>query len=102
MAKELFYLRHKIDQELYVYLEIGETWEDSFMMEFRVYEIAPHFIRTGALYENRNVLIAFKYIAITPLLDVKRDKKLEWMPITPDSQLEYVVKNFIEANKRTN
>ena len=102
MAKEIYYLRHKVDQELYVYLEIGETWEASIIMEFRIPEIAPHFIKTGALYENRNILIAFKYIAISPLAEIMSDKKYEWKPITPEPQLEYVVKNFIESNKSTN
>ena len=100
MAKGVYYLRHKVDQELYVYLEIGESWEDSFMMEFRMTESSPHFIKTGALYEHRHILIAFKFIAISPLEEVMRDKMLEWKPITPDHQLEYVVNNFVESNKK--
>lgn len=97
MAKEVYYLRHKIDQELYVYLEIGDTWEDSYMMEFRLFEPSPHFIKTGALYEHRHILIAFKLIAITDAVEAHGDKKLEWVPIKPDEQLEFVVNTFKET-----
>lgn len=102
MEKECYYFRHKINQELYVYLELGETWEESFLMEFCMADTAPHYIRTGALYENRHILIAFKYIAITPITDVMKDKKLEWKPIQSDSQLDFITKTFIESFIKTN
>lgn len=95
MAKECYYLRHKIDQELYVYLELGETWEESFLMEFRMTEVVPHFIKNGALYENRHILLAFKYIAISDTVEVLRDKKLEWKPIEADEQLKLSAKTFV-------
>ena len=97
MAKECYYLRHKIDQTLFVYLEIGETWEETFMMEFRKTGSYPHFIKSGALYEHRHMLIAFKWIAITSAEEIQRDKKIEWRPITPDVSLEYTVNTFIES-----
>ena len=97
MAKESFFLRHKIDQELYVYIELGETWEESFLMEFRMTEFAPHFMKTGALYENRHILLAFKNIAIMDIKDVLKDKKLEWIPVNADEQLKYSAKTLIES-----
>ena len=95
--KECYYLRNKLDQQLYVYLEIGETWEESFVMEFRMTETSPHFIKSGALYEHRHILIAFKYIAITDVVDVLKDKKLEWIPVKPDEQLKMIANNFINT-----
>jgi len=97
MVAERYYLRNKRDQGLYVYLEIGETWEESFMMEFRMTEGYPHFVKTGALYEHRSILIAFKWIAISSLEEILRDKKIEWEPITPDEPLKYQVKNFKDS-----
>lgn len=96
MAKECYYLRNKLDQGLYVYLELGETWEDSFLMEFRITEYAPHFLKTGALYENRHILLAFKCIAIS---DSKKilDKKYEWQPVNADERLKYSAQTFIES-----
>lgn len=102
METESYYLRHKIDQTLYVYLEIGETWENSFMMEFRLTKSSPHFIKSGALYEHRHMLIAFKWIAITSLDEIRKDKKIEWIPITPDDSLKYVVKTFKESYVQQN
>ena len=32
-------------KELYAYLELGDTWEESFLMEFRITEVAPHYIK---------------------------------------------------------
>lgn len=97
MAKESYYLRYKLDQELYVYLEIGETWEDSFLMEFRITETNPHWIKTGSLDVNRRILLEFKDSALTSPQKITRDKKLEWITIQPDAQLEYVTRTFIES-----
>lgn len=97
MAKESYYLRHKLDQGLYVYLEIGETWEDSFLMEYRITETKPHWIKTGSLDENRRILLEFKDSALTSPQEITRDKKLEWKTIHPDAQLEYLTKTFIES-----
>ena len=97
MDKECYFLRHKIKQELFVYLEIGETWEESFFMEFKITDDAPHSINSGSLYENRHTLIAFKYIAITDIKEILKDKKLEWMPIEPDAQLKFSAKTFVES-----
>ena len=102
MEKECYYFNHKIDQELCAYVEIGATWEDSFIMEFRTTEVAPHFIKTGALYENRSILLAFKKIALMEMTEVLRDKELEWKPIKEDSQLEYCAKTFIQSYLKTN
>lgn len=94
---ERYYLRHKINQELFVYVEFSEKWEDTFMMEFCITDCAPHFIKTGALYEHRHLLIAMKYIAKTDVKKILGDKKIEWKPIIPDDQLKYVVKTFKES-----
>lgn len=97
MAKESYYLRHKLDQGLYVYLEIGETWEDSFLMEYRITETKPHWIKLGSLDENRRILLEFKDSALTSPKEITKDKKLEWKTIHPDAQLEYVTRTFIES-----
>lgn len=97
MAKESYYLRHKLDQGLYVYLEIGETWEDSFLMEYRITETKPHWIKTGSLDENRRILLEFKDAALTSPQEKNEDKKFEWKTIQPDVQLEYVTKTFIDS-----
>ena len=97
MDKERYYLRHKIDQELFIYLELGETWEESFIMEFRMTEVTPHYIKTGALFENRHILLAFKYIAIFDTQEVLRDKKLEWKPVKADEQLKFSAKSLVES-----
>lgn len=97
MDVERYYLRHKIDQELYVYLEIGETWEESFMMEFRMTEGFPHFIITGALFEHRYLLIAFKWMAITDIVELSKDKKNEWRPVNPDEALLYCIETLKES-----
>jgi hypothetical protein len=97
MAKESYYLRHNFNQGLYVYLEIGETWEDSFFMEFRITETKSHWIKTGSLDENRRILLEFKDSALTSPKEITRDKKLEWKTIHPDAQLEYVTRTFIES-----
>lgn len=102
MKKECYYFNHKVDQDLCAYVEIGATWEDSFIMEFRTTEDAPHFIKTGALYENRSVLLAFKMIALMEMTEILRDKKLEWKPIQKDPQLEYTVKTFRQYFFKTN
>ena len=99
MNRKCYYLRHKVNQELYVYLEIGETWEESFFMEFCLTETAPHYIKTGALYEHRNILLAFKYIAITDIKEVLHDKKLDWKPVVEDDQLIISAKTFIDSFK---
>jgi hypothetical protein len=97
METESYYLRHKIDQGLFVYLEIGETWEETFMMEFRSTDSCPHYIKSGALYEHRHMLIAFKWMALTRVEEILRDKKIEWTPIRPDEPLQYLVKTFKES-----
>ncbi len=97
MAKESYYLRHKLDQGLYIYIELAETWEDSFLMEFRITEFAPHFFRTGVLYENRHILLAFKYIAITDVKEILLDKKIEWIPIIANERLKASAQTFIES-----
>ena len=97
MDKECYYLRHKLDQELYAYLELGETWEESFLMEFRMTEVAPHYIKTGALFENRHILLAFKYIGMMDIVEVLRDKKLEWKPVEADEQLKFSAKTLVES-----
>jgi len=97
MAKEYYYLRHKLDLGLYVYLEIGETWEDSFLMEFRITETKLHWIKTGSLDENRRILLEFKDYALTSPQEITKEKKLEWKIIHPDAQLEYVTRTFIES-----
>ena len=56
MDKKGHYFRHKIDQGLYAYLELDEIWEDTFLMEYRMTETKPHWIKTGSLNENRRIL----------------------------------------------
>lgn len=97
MAKECYYLRHKIDQELFIYLEFDETWEKSFLMEFRINEVEPHFIKTGVMYENRNILLAFRSIGLMSFVEASKDKKIEWRAVTPDNHLEFSAKNFLDA-----
>ena len=97
MAKEYYYLRNKLDQELYLYLEIGETWEDSFLMEYRITETKPHWIKPGSLNENRSILLEFKDSALTSSQEITKQKKFEWNNIHPDAQLEYVTRTFIES-----
>lgn len=70
---------------------------ESFLMEFRMTEVAPHFIKSGALYENRHILLAFKYIAISDTIEVLRDKKLEWKPVEADEQLKLSAKTFVSS-----
>lgn len=97
MAKEYYYLRNKLDQELYVFLEIGETWEDSFLMEFRITETKPHWIKTGSLDVNRRILLEFKDSALASPLEITRSKNLGWKTIHPNAQLKYVTNTFIES-----
>ena len=95
MAKESYFLRPKFDQELYVYLEFGESWEESFLMEFRITEFTPHYIKTGDLFENRQILLAFKNIANMDIVEVLRDQKLKWKPVKADEQLKYSAKSLV-------
>lgn len=97
--KECYYFRNKIDQQLYVYLEIGETWEKSFVMEFRMTETKPNRIKTGSLIENRRILLEFKDAALTSPQKITENKIFEWKIIHPDTQLEYVTKTFIDSCK---
>lgn len=97
MAVETYFFRHKRNQGLYAYLELGETWEESFLMEFRITEDAPHFVKTGAIFDNRHLLLAFKYIATLNYVDAQRDKKLDWRKIEADTQLKYSAQTFIES-----
>ena len=102
MAKDCYYLRHKRNQELFAYLEINETLDDSFVMEFCITDSEPLFIHTGAQDKNRNELQMFEEIATTPIRIVLHDKQMEWKLIPKDIQLEYVVKTFTDSFKEPN
>ena len=92
MDKKSYYLRSKVNQNLYVYLEIGKTWEDSFAMEFCKSEVSPRLIMTGV--EHKNMLVTFHSIANTDIVEVKRNKEMEWLPIKSDQHLEYIAKTL--------
>ena len=97
MEKRCYYFRHKVDQGLFVYLELDETWEDTFLMEYRITETKPNWIKAGSLNENRHILLQFKDAALTSPQEKNEDKKFEWKTIQPDVQLEYVTKTFIDS-----
>lgn len=97
MAKDIYYLRNKLDQDLCAYLEVGETWEDSFLMEFMLSDDAPRVTYTGASYENRSILQLFMKIGSSTYENTIKDKNLEWFPIKPDAELMYVVETLANS-----
>lgn len=97
MDRKKYYLRHKIDQSLYIYLELGETWEDTFLMEYRLTEIKPHLIKLGSLEENKSIILDFKDAVLTATNGIIENKKFEWKIVQPSDQLDYVTKTFIES-----
>ena len=98
MAKEVYYLRSKLDQDLFAYLEIGETWEESFLMEFKLSSDAPLATRTGASVENRRVLLLFKKIGLSTYEDAIKEKYQEWIPIEPDNQIKYISETLANSS----
>lgn len=97
MEKKCYYFRHKIDQGLYAYHEIDETWKGTFLMEYRMTETKPHWIKTGSLNENHHILLEFKDATLTSPQEITEEKQFEWKTIHPNAQLEYVTKTFIES-----
>lgn len=92
-----YYFRHKIDQSLYAYLELGETWENTFLMKYRLTETKPHSIKSGSLEDNIPILLDFKDAVLTATNGIIENKKFEWIIVQPGVQLDYVTKTFIES-----
>ena len=96
MAKECYYFRHKLKQELYAYLEINEVREDSFFMTFKRSDVDPQTLLKGDKEANWDQLCELKRIAKMKYIEAAHDKTIEWhhLPVTNDkSKIED--KNYI-------
>jgi len=97
MEKECYYFRHIIDQTLFAYLEYGKKWDDTFCFVFRQSDIDPHYYKVGTICENRNSLIAFKYLSQFTYKQIVSDVKLDWFRIEPEPWMEIKAKDFISV-----
>ena len=100
--KNKAFFRHKLNQELYTYVEIDDSWKDSFVMEFQKSEIEPHFIKSGESEENRRVICGFNEIIEIDIKEALSSKDFEWIPVKPDEQLKYSAKVFKESILKNN
>lgn len=96
MEKKDYYLRLKIDQGRYAYLEIGQSWKETMLLKFRITDPFP-LVLSGANYENRCEIQKIIFNALLYSNKLLREEILDWDVIEPDSRLELMVKDYLEA-----
>ena len=97
MGKKCYYLRHKIDQGRFAYLEIDQSWEDTFYMEFCFTDSYPPVLKLGEEPENRCLIEEIRKNALLSRNNALSDENYDWYVIESDVRLELMVKDFIES-----
>ena len=97
MANSYFF-RHKIKQELYAYLEIGDDYVDTFCIAFKLSEVDPVWIKYGVNEQDREFFEKLSKISQMNKKSVLQDSGLEWFVVQPDEQLISYANGFVESH----